>query len=78
MSEEVYPMSQCLMEKVKEKHRVRKIAWIPTIRASVGYKIKIKDIEGVWTVLEKYSTAPSDEVIANGVDYRNHRKATDI
>jgi len=35
-------------------------------------------MNGVWTVLEKYSTAPSDEVIANGVDYRNHRKATDI
>jgi hypothetical protein len=78
MSEESYPMSQCLLEQTKEKHRVRKTVWVPTIKAKVGSKIKIKEIEGVWVVIEKYSTAPSNDVIENSMNYKKHRKATDI
>ena len=54
---------------------IRYVAWIPTIRAKLN-KVRIDGM--VYNVKERYSTMPTDDVLVNSNDYRNHRKATDI
>jgi hypothetical protein len=74
-----YEMTQCSMvRRMKNGAEIEHVAWIPSGRAKVGNKVKIKDMEGVWEVRACYSKDMSDVLIENSTAYKRHRKATDI
>ena len=66
-------MTQCLLR----QGAAARVAWIPTVKANLR-QVKIKDIDGVWDVAEKWSTELASTIIDNSSDYRKHRQHTDI
>ena len=66
-------MTQCLLR----QGAATRVAWIPTVKANMG-QVKIKDIDGVWNVAEKYSTEMASAIVDNSSDYRRHCQHTDV
>lgn len=54
------------------------VAWIPGKFARRGKVIRIDGRDGVWTIIEVYTTRLTEEVLARERDHRHQRAASDI
>jgi hypothetical protein len=68
--------TQCKMVRVEDG--VSRVAWLPSKKARVGGVITIDGIPGNWRVVERWSTKPSEQVLADSQDYKHQREASDI
>ena len=65
-----------------KKGSLTEVAWIPAVKAIKGKSLRIKmdgEWQDKWVVMKIYDcTLDEDMVLANSLDYRNQRKASDI
>jgi hypothetical protein len=76
MTDKVYNMTQCRMQRVKDG--AIQTAWIPSKFAFAHNIVKLDEDGETWRIQETWNTMPSDKVLERSQDYKRTREASDI
>lgn len=72
-----YSMTQCSLVRKNGNKIISYVAWIPTVKAKIGKTVKIDNV-GTFKIESCGNIKMSNEVINDSIDFKKHRKATDI